>query len=208
MTTKQTLLISNAVTLIAAVVFAWLYFTYKCPPCYEAGQTVTVIDTVFVKDSTLKLASTKLPTIKGVKKVNAQANKSNDTIQITLHDTITNSITLNECGVIVYYTDTITSDSIKAVVNDTVTCNRITGRSVYMVNLKPCINTTTTVVRKEKWKVYVGASFMIPQRELQRWGVGGSALLTIPKIGGISYTFDARNFTHIGTFYALIRFKK
>lgn len=204
-------LIGNVVLLFTTFLFLWLWLHKPCPPCYEAGQTVIVHDTIYPKDTTLKLISVKVPeafrTVR-TKKLFSKVNETKvkvDTIRITNCDT---TIILPVCDEVMYYSDTIKGEDCKAVINDTISKNRITGRSVWMANLKPEIRTTETVVKRERWKVYVGASFTINPKDKTRWGIGPSALLTIPKVGGISYTFDAKNFSHSGTFYALIRFRK
>lgn len=186
--------------------FAWLYFTKRCPPCYDSGKTV--IEYVQVKDSSLKPISVKVPVAKKIKRKGASVPVAKpDSIRIVAGDCDTTIILPpSPCSEVVVYSDTITGDSIKAVINDTLADNRIIGRSVWMVNLKP--DTKITVVKRERWKFYVGASFTVNQRFMGRWGIGPSALLAIPKIGAISYTFDARNFAHTGGLYVLIRVKK
>jgi hypothetical protein len=198
-------------------IFAWLYFTKPCPPCYDSGKTVIVTKVVPVKDTTLKPIVVKVPEPWGIKPKSAfkpvkhgkpVALKSDTSIRIFTRDCDTTIVLPTGCNDVAYYSDTITGDSVKAVINDTLVNNRIAGRSVWLANLKPEVRTTTTVVKKEKWKFYVGASFTINQRFMNRWGVGPSALVTIPKVGGISYTFDARNFAHTGSFFVLVRLKK
>lgn len=110
------------------------------------------------------------------------------------------------CDTINLYSDTLhQADNYTAIINDTVQ-GRILGRSVYFVNLKPQVEITRRV--KERWKVYVGVNATYNASYLNRWGIGPSALLTIPKIGGISYTYDVHNNAHTGGLYALLRFKK
>ena len=201
-------------------IFAWLYFTKPCPPCYDSGKTVIVTKVVPVKDSTLKPIVVKVPepwkikpksSFKLIRNGKPEPAKSAEVkVKILERNCTCDTVRLTEniCDDIAFYSDTITGDSVKAVINDTLVNNRIAGRSVWMVNLKPSTHTTTTVVLKEKWKFYVGLSFTINQRFMDRWGVGPSALLTIPKVGGISYHFDARNFAHTGSFFVLVRLKK
>lgn len=211
-------LILCPVFLFTTCLFGYLWITKPCPPCYESGKTV--VEVIPVKDSSLKQIVVKVPEAFKIepnhvyrKSGNLSASNqhaqnlsiSPDTVHITSCDT-TIIFEPSPCSDIAYYSDTITGDSCRAVINDTVSDNRITGRSVWMVNLKP--DTKITVVKREKWKFYLGGSFTINQNNTQRWGVGPSALLTIPKVGGISYYFDAKNFAHTGTFFALIRFHK
>lgn len=111
------------------------------------------------------------------------------------------------CDSIRFYLDSsLVVNDHRLYIKDTVE-GKLTGRSVWYVNMKPEVITTTEKVHAERLKFYLGASVIINQRYLDRWGIGPSALLTIPKIGGISYSFDAKNFAHTGTFYALIRFR-
>lgn len=204
----------SVVSVPLMLLFLYLWLTKPCPPCFESGQTVTVHDTIWPPKE-LKPVVVKVPEPWGIKPKYALKKKlpnipvigKPDTIKITDCDT-TIILPFNPCADVAYYSDTIEAEQVKAVINDTVVNNRIFGRSVWLANLKPEVRTTTTVVKKEKWKFYVGASFTINQRFMNRWGVGPSALVTIPKVGGISYTFDARNFAHTGSFFVLVRLKK
>lgn len=197
-------LLGNVLLLFLSGLFAWLYFTKPCP-CYESGQTVIVHDTIYPKDTTLALIASIKP-----KPNKARRNPKAETKVVyieregqIIRDTITSA-----CDSVYIYSDSLNKDDVKLVINDTVSNGVLSGRSIWLRNLKPTIKTTETVVRKEKVKLYIGASFSIDANNLKRWGVGPSALVTIPKIGGIAYTFDVKNFIHHGTLYALIRVKK
>ncbi len=110
---------------------------------------------------------------------------------------------------VVMYIDTIERPGdFKAVVIDTLLNNRITGRSVWWVNLKPLIRETITIPPKEKPRLYIGASVNIPGNRGDNWGLGPSALATIPKAGAISYSYDVLGNCHTVTFMALIKLKR
>jgi len=216
---RLTSLVLNLVFIPAFAFVLWLYLTKPCPPCQEAGTTVIKTEVIPVKDSSLKKISVKVPEPVAVKpKYILKRGKLKPVIS-SLPEVApkantaevcdsAGTVAASPCDSVVFYSDTTTGDSCRVVVNDTVMGNRIVGRSIWMVNLKPDTKITETIVKRERWKFYIGGAFTINQREVTRWGAGPSALLTIPKIGGFSYTFDAKNFAHTGTFYALIRLKK
>lgn len=205
----------NILLLLLATLFGYLWWVKPCPPCYEAGKTVIVHDTIRPVDE-LKPIVVKVPEAftKPKKKNDVALPKTGFTV-VTADTTDKDffvseerATELSNCdSVRSYEIDTTEADNYHLKLSTTVT-GKLDSWKLDFANLKPEIKTTETVVRRERWKFYVGGSFTINQREIKRCGVGVSALVTIPKIGGISYTFDAKNFAHIGTLYALIRFKK
>lgn len=110
------------------------------------------------------------------------------------------------CDSIYYYTDTAGDASHYVIITDTLADNSFIGRSVMFGGFNT--SETKTIPAKDKWRVYIGASFTINQRNMDRWGAGVSALLTIPKIGAVGYYYDARNNAHTGSIMALLRFRK
>lgn len=218
--TKFASVLLNVVLMAALLLHSWWCSNI---PCYEAGETIVVHDTIYPKDTTLKLVSVgvKQP-VQSIPKQrvsvhpvhSGRGDSSIPAAPPTLFSHVKEAggfergASPSPCDTVNIYSDTIRSDDMKAVINDTLVDNRLAGRSVWMVNLKPEVRTTTTLVKKEKWKVYVGGAVTVNQREMNRWGAGPSAMLTIPKVGGIGYYFDAKNFCHSASFMALIRFKK
>lgn len=209
--------------LILAIVQAIIiYFLWNkpCPPCYEAGQTVITHDTIWpinplepiivkvpeafksvAKKSISKAVRSKTELTESVWKVDGDGHAYAELCQDIS----------SPCDTINYYSDTTINrmpDSCMIVVNDTITDNKISGRSIWFQSRMPLIKTTITEVRKEKWKVYIGGAFTYNARELQRWGAGPEVLLTIPKIGGVNYIYDGKNNAHTIGVMALIRFKK
>lgn len=221
---RSTSLILNVVLFFTTGLFAYLYFSKACPPCYEAGQMVIKHDTIY-PTNTLMPISIKVPeAFKTVSKnkfikesgatsagqviISESVNKAERYAGNVASPVVLSIPPASDCDSVRLYSDTCYSENnYRAVINDTVE-GKIVGRSIWFVNLKPDITTTITQVKLERWKFYIGGSFTVNQRNMDRWGVGPSALLTIPKVGGISYYFDAKNFAHTGTFYALIRLKK
>ncbi len=190
-----------------------------CPPCMEPGETKIVHDTIWPK-AELKPIAVKVPEAykavarkdikpaKAIARTAAFVRSFPDTARN--HTVDSNQICYDECDSVRYYSDTIrnhTPDTCEIVINDTV-IGKITGRSVWYVNLKPEIRTTITQVRKEKLKVYVGGAFTLNARFGERWGAGPSALMAIPKVGAINYYYDAKNNAHTAALMALIRFHK
>lgn len=214
------------ITLIQAGVIYWLW-NRTCPPCYEAGQTVITHDTIW-RENKLEPIVVKVPeAFKTVAKKSLQPKATvskKETVHTTLSPAASAAFSVSAdgsgnrtgasaspCDSINYYSDTTINpmpDSCIIVVNDTIADNKITGRSIWYVRLDPIITTTITHVKKEKWKVYVGGAFTYNSLHQDRWGAGPSALLAIPKIGGVNYYFDAKNMSHTVGVMALIRFKK
>lgn len=199
-----------------------LAFLLRCctleHPC---GETTTVVihDTIRPKDE-LKLISHEAP--KPIKTIHRIKVSSYPLVSVSEPDSIpvpyATEITplTNPCNFTNIYSDTLSEpDNYRVVINDTLQDNAIYGRSVWFVNLKPEIRTTIkeTIVKREKWKFYVGGSFTYNQKYLSRMAVGISPLITIPKVGGISYTFsipplEPMAFSHQLNVYALIRFTR
>lgn len=216
---RLTSIILNLVFIPLTVILLWLLLkkpAFDCDSCFDKKQIVTH-DTIYPKDI-LKPIIVKAPeAFKAVAKakfinqtggtavgklLRSEVDKNADSAQAC------QSASASPCDSIRFYSDTCyAQNSYRAVVNDTVE-GRILGRSVWFVNLTPEVTTTIEKRLRERWKFYIGGSVTINQRNMDRWGAGPSVLLTIPKIGGISYYFDAKNFAHTGSFYALIRLKK
>ena len=200
--------------LTAAVIF--LLFT-NISQCGEPCGEVVRRDTILKYDSVLVLVRDSKPVPKRVTPLKKSVNHKQSQVLITdstflyptylqyfikTHDTV--FITLPNDSTY-YYRDTFEQNQVKAVIEET-TSGEILNRKVWLANLKPEIVIRETRI-KERWKVYAGAQVIVPN-DLKRWGIAPSILLTIPKIGGISYSYDIRNQSHIGGIYALIRIKK
>ncbi len=106
-----------------------------------------------------------------------------------------------------FYAIDTTFDQVHLILQDSVN-GAINWRKLAIKNLKPEVTTTITKTVKEKVKLYIGGNVTIPANNLKSWGIGPSILFTVPKVGGISYYYDAKNNAHTGGIYALIRFKK
>ena len=212
---RLTSLLANVVLVPAFIILLWLYLTKPCPECLPIERVVTKTVTIPVKDTTPKLASKKTPSPKKIIYALADKNKNPEKDLPEVKPTVTTedcdsagTVAPSACNDLAIYSETYEKDSCKVIVNDTVTGNRIAGRSVWIVNLKPDTKQIITITQREKVKLYVGVGFSVNQLHMERWGIGPSALLTIPKVGGIAYSFDAKNFSHQGTVYALIRIKR
>lgn len=212
---KIGMLATILVLLLGNIFFAYMWLNKPCPPCYEAGQTVVKVDTIPPADTTLKAVRVHVP--EAYKVVSKKRAKIKAALQVAHPDTLyiaecdtTIVLPPSVCDSVLYYSDTIRSETeqCKAVINDTVMDNRIVGRSVWLINMKPEIRTTITEVRKDKVKFYIGAAVTINARFMERWGAGPQALLTFPKVGGVNYYYDARNNAHTAGFMALIRFRR
>lgn len=106
-----------------------------------------------------------------------------------------------------YVWDTIIPDQAHITINEEVV-GYVNWRSIEYANLTPKVTTTITKVKPEKVKVYVGVAGTFNGTVFNRWGIGPQGFVSIPKIGGVSYYYDAHNNAHTAGFLALIRFKK
>ncbi len=116
------------------------------------------------------------------------------------------------CRDTVYYNDTIVSpDNWRLVLLESITGNRLISRQPFIQDLRPVVTTTITnqlPAPKEHIRFYVGADASINATHPDRWGIGLSGLLTIPRGYGIRYGYDLRNNTHTAGVYVLVRIKK
>lgn len=210
--------------LLALLQAVIIYFLWNrtCPPCYEAGERTVKHDTVWM-NKPLEPIVVKVPEAfksvakKSVRKKSLHTEKIGNSTNVfspTSYYSFSDSGNITElspCDTINYYSDTTINpmpDSCIIVVNDTLENNRITGRSIWLAFRIPQITTTITEVKKEKLKFYLGGSFTLNAKEFNRWGVGVTGALAIPKIGMADYTYDIRNNAHTIGVLALIRFKK
>lgn len=214
----------NIILLLALGILGHQYYTFNCQD-YLVGDNVIVVP---VKDTKPKEVANYRPAPKAsVPIANLVAKKHTKLAKqllpkVSLHNVsvLPDSSALprgavalplgevcyiepGPCDTVNIYSDTITkADSHTIVINDTIQ-GTILGRSVLFVNLQP-----SKIAITDKWRVYVGVTGIYNARYFDRWGIGPSAALAIPKVGQIDYAYDVRNNTHTAGFKALIRFKK
>lgn len=119
------------------------------------------------------------------------------------------------CNDTAIYSDTTEeANAYLAVVADTITDNRIIGRSISFWNLSPVItkHTEKVITAKERIRVYLGLSvgFMASytDKRLYNFNVGPDVFITEPHGVLLGYGFDARNNGHRLTFAYKIKLKK
>lgn len=205
---------SILLNIILAGVIVCMLKECHCPDC---GEVTTVkIDTIRPKDTTPKVISVSVPVaVKSIpKKHYRSAAVSQKEAVVVLYEGKAedgmggNYVASAPCDTINIYSDTIHKpDTCTIIIKDTVE-GRILGRSVLYANLQPLIRTTVTKTIKEKWKVYVGGAVTVNAKDYNRWGVGVTGAISIPKVGLADYTYDIKNNAHTVGVLALIRFKK
>jgi hypothetical protein len=210
----------NLIFIPAAGIFFYLWLHQVCPAC--DGELVKIRhDTIHPAD-VLKPIAVKVPVPAkvislglmhaahtGIKSFSQAVRFSADSTGVRAGAPAFLPVNLSPCDSNQYfYSDTIyQKDNYHLVINDT--CKgKILGRSIWFVNLKPAITTTIEKLHKDRVKFYIGASVCVHVNYLNRWGAGPSALLSIPKIGAISYAYDVHNNAHVAGLYALIRLRK
>lgn len=204
-----------AITLLGAAVFLLILLqlhtcSKKAFDCNSCTETVKVVhDTIWPVD-TPHIVYVGQPVPAKVWPVKRKQVKA-DTIYLPGSVTVIREhcpeLPATACDSARYYAYNDTVEQVHLIIRDSVN-GAITWRKIEVANLKPEVTTTITKVLKEKPKFYIGGSFTIPGSNLKAWGIGPSALFTIPKVGGFSYYYDIKNNAHTGGIYALIRFKR
>lgn len=170
-------------------------------PCHDYATVTVRHDTIYPTDKlTLAGSYVPIPKKKYIRSINTVGKG-------TLTDT--SSVPAANCGSVFYYSDTFYQrNNYRAVVNDTVTGNHISGRSFWFVNLKPEVQTPIEKEKKEKVRLYLGADVTINAHYFNRWGIGPAALLTLPPGLALSYYYDVRNNAHTGGVFVLLRINR
>lgn len=196
-------ILANGVLLPTTVVLLWLWLTKQCYPCFENSTPIVKVDTIYPADTKLKPVAFRKPlSYRSFPKPKAvEEYPAGITAKTEDHP--------SACHSIIMYADTIErTGDFKAVIVDTLVNNSIVGRSVWWVNLKPLIRETVTIPPKEKPRFYIGASVKIPGTRGGSWGLGPSAVATIPNTGAVGYSYDVLGNCHSLTFMALIKLKR
>lgn len=172
--------------------------------CPDAVVTKHTIDTVRVKVEDVKPSViTHVPVVKKIltPKILVPTlpplNVSDNSIPL-LRDTV-----INPCNFIVIYNDTTEeADKYRAIIEDTVTGNRITGRKISFFNLTPRIVETIekTIPLKERVRLYAGVFAGVQgsysQKQITGWSAGPELAVTFPVGAMVGYGYDARNNGH------------
>jgi hypothetical protein len=197
-----------------------LSFLLRCctaNPCPQQEATKVIeIDTVYADETQVKpTIQTKRPRL--VKVTSPTVGDSRVSVSVDeesgCRPVATSSLCPSDTAI---YADTLfEANAYRAIVEDTLIDNRISGRRFTFFNLTPSITKTVTITEKQKEKVrlYGGAFAMVRTdyvnpRQITGWSIGPSVLLTTPKGAAMSYSFDARNNGHSATFFYLIKLKR
>ncbi len=205
---KTLLPYSIVLNLLLLLLLSWFLCIRKNEPCTQGSILSIRHDTIYPNATSLKLAHLYKPVARhrikrsGIEQPELQA-------ETAVKKQLEASAPGVPCDSIYYYSDTFFQrNDYKAVINDTVAGNQVTGRSVWFVNLKPEIQTTIERVSKERLRVYLGIDFTINARYGRNWGIGPAALLTFPPRFALSYYYDAKNNAHSGGLFVLLKLKK
>ena len=180
------------------------YYIKPCPSCGELISQEVHDSIVAAKDTAVKRIEIGKPKLVGIKKYKPSItnavpdlpNQCDSSIEIACTDTT------------LWHTERVIPDNYKAVVNATVTGNRIIDWKLELGDLRPehIRVVTNTILQKEKVslvKIYAGAFGMIGQEN--KWGLGVKADMIIKDGYMIGYGFDAKNLSH--QFELLIKIK-
>lgn len=190
-----------------------------CPKC-DSFERVTVIhDTVYPSDKPVVIFEGKPEPVKQ-KKLTQRKKKQLEAILPQISEVVgidkgkPEEVPIIEdkeaapCDYLTTYTfDTIIPNQAHITLNQEVV-GYVTWQQIEYANLTPQVTTTITKVPKEKIKCYLGIAGTFNGNEFRRWGIGAQGALAIPKVGAVTYYYDAKNNAHTAGFLALIRFKK
>jgi hypothetical protein len=206
---KASSLILNVILLIL-LCMAGMVMRIPCPEQFI--NQVVQIDTIRPVDVPVQIAEGK-PVVRKYVKVKVKPGGNSVVTPSVTHynhiDTVINQpsqpIVATTINASVYSDTLYQADNYRAIINDTVN-GEIIGRSVWFVNLKPEIKTTitNTVLKKEKVKLYFGMLAACDNNA--KWGVGPSAIVTIPGAIAISYSYNIMLGVHNAIIAAPIQF--
>jgi hypothetical protein len=128
----------------------------------------------------------------------------------------------NPCNTVNFYADTIWQqyvkkgrlfkpdvlDSTPHVITNYQVLGEVLDRQVYYAPIATNTRINTTVMRRERVKLYIGGALTYNANTPKLWGAGPQACIAIPKVGTINYYYDVHNNAHTAGLMALIRFKK
>lgn len=196
---KVSSLLLNCI-LIMLLLLAIIAIKAPCPEIIDYREIV-IHDTIRPLDKPVIIATHK-PVIK-----RSIVKSIIDTISL-VNAPIKQPIALDTSNAINIYSDTFyQADNYHAIINDTVN-GVILNRSFSFVNLKPEVITTKTITqilkKKEGIGVYIGSLISISNQK--KYGIGVSAIVAIPKIIAVSYSYDGIRQIHNAGIYAPISF--
>jgi len=161
----------NIVIAVLLVVVALFLFTN---PSYKGGSVTIVHDTVYQQKTFTQF--------KKGKDIHSYIIKT-DSVQIPVHDTIR---ILSDYSRKYAYSDTIRFDTNSVVyIQDTISQNKITGRSVGLNIAEKTIYVTKTIQPKDRTAIYFGFLGDLRQDNKQ-YGVGVGIAIKTPKKGVIT----------------------
>ncbi len=173
-------MIKNLVIAVLLIVVALFLFS---DPSYNGGSVTIVRDTVYQQKTFTKY-----------KKGNDIHSYTilTDSVQIPIHDTVE---VLTDYMRKYAYSDTIKLDTNKIVyIQDTVTQNKIIGRSVGLNIQEKTIYITKTITPKDKTSVYFG--FLTDLRQYNKqFGVGVGVAIKTPKKGVITLNATTNSYS-------------
>lgn len=125
------------------------------------------------------------------------------------------SAPFSACDETVVYTDTTEeANAYRAIIEDTLTGNRITGRRITFYDISPRItgHVEKTIPLKERVRLYLGLSVgftaSYTDKKISNINFGPEVFVTAPVGALVGYGFDARNNGHRLTFAWKIKLKK
>ena len=193
-----------ALLLIGAVIFALRKPDFDCSTCQ--GQLVVRIDTVYYSASVL----TKPVLTSSVKKVRHILTADTESLEMYFEDDTaraleTGIVKPSPCDSVRTYFDSVGYKGHYVAIWDTLRDNSFIGRRIAFGGFTEAKSATKTL--KDKPKVFLGLRVGYSPSS-KGYGIGVAGSVYIPKIGIVTYDYDAKNDFHAVSILALLRFKK
>lgn len=216
---NKPLLIALLVSLLINGVLLFLLFKqYNCD-CTQTTVTHQWTDTIFVKVRDVRPSVTvKVPEAYRVIKKPVAKTFAPTAAQGSVSEGSGGSVTapvFSPCSQTVVYSDTTEeTNAYRAVIEDTLFENRITGRRITFWNLTPKLveHIEKTTALKERVRVYLGLSVgfeaSYKEKRVSNYNIGPEVFITEPHGVLLGYGYDAKNNGHRLTFAYKIKLRK
>ena len=181
------------VTIAVASLF-WLITHYGCQ---RDCKPEIIRDTTYVYDTIPRIDTLPVPVPYAVIEV--------ESIPVHISDTLCRELYMNYYSSLLYH-DTLRNDSLALIIlNDTVSRNKLSGRTLYYIDRTPTqVITNTFICPENRWRFYAGISPGFGRNN----GFGVSAILQRSNMA-YGYTYDVVNQQHyLSMYFSIIKGKR
>lgn len=186
----------NKYQYIVSIVVGALLWVVFSKSCKRDPSPVIIRDTTYVYDTVPKIDTLPLPTPYAIIEV--------ESIPVFISDTQCRELYKNYYSSLLY-NDTLRDDSLALIIlNDTVSKNKLSGRTLYYIDRTPTqVITNTFICPENRWRLYAGISPGFGRNN----GFGASAILQRGNMA-YGYTYDVVNQQHyLSMYFSIIKGK-